>query len=154
MSAIQNPTIQAVGYLSVEFVDADSDTTVKVGASETVNIVAPAGYLYRILTMMLSCASPGGTSSGNHSFTVESEVEDIELMYINGAHNTTISYTRQRMVGSIDEHPYGDDAQVKAPRGFLIDSSNGLDVIYYNNTDVNQANTRTIKLWVEKIKVG
>jgi len=147
--------ISQVPSESVEFVNADSATTVNAANNEVVLIEAPTGYLYEILEIYLQIGDPTGGASGTHEFEVYSESETIFILKGKSVFGSVIEYKYGIWkTADSEQQPPNDSEQQLAIRGKRIDSTNGIRIIYANDTDVNQTKTRAIRLWVRKIKVA
>jgi hypothetical protein len=140
---------------TVEWIIADSTTTVLAGSEEAVIIRSPEGYIYEILSMMLYALPPPGATAGDHYFFVDSETGSISLTYGKSSYGTSVMYRYSHWISAdLSQYPPSDPAQVAAIRGVRIDSANGLRIVYGNSTDVDQTRGRYIRLWVRKIKVS
>lgn len=140
---------------NVEFINGDSSTTVKAGALETVNIKAASGYIYEILAIRMDVGAPAATTTGTHSFSVGSESENVGIGLGQSVFNSEVAYDhKQWRIADSLQRPDGDAGEALCFVGFRFDATNGVDITYNNNTDADQANARTIRLCVRKIKVA
>lgn len=153
VSSIGMPAIQAE---TTEFINADQTGIIKPGIIETVNIKAPLGYIYEIIDLSLIILGiPAGGTSGTHSFTVRSETESILVLFGQSVFGTVVQYLYGHWyIADNSQLPPNDSEQQMQPRGKRIDATNGIDILYFNNTDANQAWGRAIRLWVRKVKVA
>lgn len=143
------PALQAE---EIEFINADSDTTVKDGDTETVNIKPPVGYIYEGLRIRLSVTGVGAGT--DHIFQVRSETHHINLLSVTNTAGTAIVFSYGYASSASTAHPTTEAAQCQMIRGIRIDEDNGLDILYTNNQGADQTNTRLIRLWVRKLKVA
>lgn len=151
VGSIGMPALQAE---EVEFINADSDTTIKTLNSETVNVKPPVGYIYEILAARMKVPAPAGGGSGTHTLQIQSETETIYSVFASDAYNKALQYYDYRWGATNTVIPAEELTQLFALRGLRIDDANGLDFFYTNLTDVSQAQTREFRLWVRKIKVA
>lgn len=142
-------------YEEVEFIDADSATTVKAGNTETVTVTPPAGYVYEILGLKMTVVKPGGTSTGDHGFTVGDETNNLGLGNFKSVHGSNCEFDHGMAIIADDtQRPPANTDQMLSYKHTRFDENTGININYLNNTDADQANARTIKLIVRKIKVA
>lgn len=143
-------------FEDVEFIDADSSTLIKPGNSETVNVRASAGYIYELVGVDIEVPLMAA-SAGTHTITIQSETADIRVVSGTSQTANLIRYAFGVLAtggAGAAEMPANDSEQQKQIDGKRFSATDGLDIVYDNNTNSNQAGTRQIRLWVKKLKVG
>lgn len=120
----------------------DITATVADGATETVTIQPPAGRLWEVTKMEIVVPGTGGGST--HSVTVETEAEGVETSY--GANNSAsnYSYKSQGWNGTTTSR---DDVE-----GTLLEPSDGIDVVYDNQSGADQTSTVEIRFQFKETK--
>lgn len=148
------PDVRVRPYEAVKFLGLDSSTTVlSGGGAETITVTAPTGKIYRGVGLLLNVSSPGGTT-GYHRFQVTSESQGIGMLQGKSAYSDSIVFREGVWVtaSSVARPPDTASPQL-AVNSLIADDTNGINIMYVNNTDADQTNTRTIRLIVKEIQV-
>ena len=140
---------------TVEWIIADQSDTVPSGDGESVIIRAPAGYIYEVKLIYLAVPSPSGAGSGFHRFSVMSETADLYVLFGESDYATSLLYNYGYWIqANREQQPSDSVSQLLVIRDLRIDESNGLEIAYFNGTDVDQTYQRVVRLWCRKIKVS
>jgi len=140
---------------SVEWVDVSQTATIASNASESIIVRAPTGYIYEVVTGVFFAAPPSGATTGSHSIVIDSENLGIGLMDAESLYSDALEYVYCKwLYATSSANPSTEIGQLMAIRGVRVDSLNGLEIYYWNGTDVSQTIERTYKLWFRKIKVS
>jgi len=135
----------------IVYVDASSSTTVTAGSLETITIQPPQGKIWKVIQFYFKVSAPAGATSGNqYAGITNNQFSLFEQPYA----STTYS-------GTIEIRHYPHEYNLLKPSisveefGHFIERLKGsydypLAVKYQNATDVNQTNTRIIKLILEE----
>lgn len=144
-----------VNDVKVIFENLDETSTVNAGADELTNIIAPDGYIYQILNLYLYAPDPSGSTSGEHKFNLYIG-GDTNSVYLYGGSNSGSPVILRSGVWELadwDQRPPTDSSTTQMMQNLIIDSENGLDILYQNDTDANQTADRRIRILYKKIRV-
>jgi hypothetical protein len=130
--------------------DLSSSSTVNSGASETVTVTPPAGKICRLIGIRLNADPPPASSSGTHEFELNYNTTGTYFAFfsLKAPFNGYPVANKLILSGATSELPSGDPAQVNMFGGGIFFSSDyPLKIDYNNDTDTNQTNDRTIKVY-------
>jgi len=137
--------------------DESITSTVNAGANEIVSFTPPLGEVWNILWLYMEAPTPGGTSSGTHTFDVMQYPTGFNssiLLKMVGTHNTTISVKEGVFTADSVLKPTTEVGQYKAIETLWATKDHPISVRYKNDTDVNQSNTIYIVARVLKYKAS
>lgn len=138
---------------SVEFIVADQDTNLAAGESETILVKPPHGYVYDLIAWRFSTNTPENSTEGTHEIELRSETATVRVMKGVSSHDNHLVYRNGGWSFTSSESPSTEAATIQMLRGLRADANNGFSFVYRNDTDVEQTNGRSIRLWVRKLQV-
>jgi hypothetical protein len=155
LGAEVDTTVSVSGSESVEFINADLSDTIPAGGQTFIDIRPPDGSIYVLLAMLLDIDDPNGSSTGDHEVRFQSEKAVVELIFAQSDHTERLKYDDKTITfGNLTKLPTGEAAQALATQGPRADDTNGFQLDYRNNTDVDQTSGITFRLWVRKVQVS
>jgi len=131
-------------------IDVSSNSTVLSGQSETVTITPPSGKVYSIIRVDEYCSPPSGATTGTHSFDNRSSNPNRTIVYIENAYSGVIQLRGISPILYSRIDPSDTGLFANEVIHVAITNTSYLTITYNNNTDVNQAATRTIKFMFEE----
>jgi len=136
-------------FLGIKFIDLSTTDTVNSGVTETTAITPPEGQIYSLIGLEVAIPDPAGSASGDHTFQLVNSSFSNLSEYLLCVRNSGGAINAQNDAGLVGdtEMPSGIDEQLFAILGERIWCSNSipLNVVYENDTDVNQTGSRTMK---------
>jgi hypothetical protein len=155
LGAEVDTTVTVSGSESVDYLTVDQTNDLGSGNTRLTTIRPPAGNVYELLGIRLTCNVPGTASSGSHGFDVESETAAVRLLDLKSDHTKQVEYSRGEVTAANKTAlPKSAVAQVQVLKGLRFDENNGLDISYTNNLDITQTRDRFIRVWVRQIEVS
>lgn len=138
---------------NIKTIEVNNSETLTSGSSENTRVYAPENAVYRVIAMGYKAPAPPNASSGSHyMYLVSGET----ALITRGVQNSTdtLQYTRNYWKQSSTADPTTEIAQSNAVQASVADANNGLRFTYSNQSDVDQTETRTIKLVIEERRFG
>jgi hypothetical protein len=137
------------GAKKIILLNLDSTTTILAGQSEVVSVTPATGKIYSINALASDCPAPPAATTGEHRLIVG----QYGLGYvptIKSAYNISIQIAGNapNLYSSIG--PNSIEAIANFIKGALASNSIPFVLQYVNATDVDQTNTRRIRLVVEE----
>lgn len=133
----------------VKEVNGDQTANLAAGSTQTTEVYAPAGGIYRVKGLNLRADGPGGTT-GTHQFRIEQE--SVKHLTGSSLYSSLLQFQRSYFRAAdnnvdppTDRHVY--DALTSA----TATENKPVRIPYYNNSDATQTATRTIRLIVEEV---
>jgi len=139
---------------TLELVDLTDDTTVTPAGTNIQLLQPPKGFVYEVIQLGYMAPDPGGSGSGTHKLDGKFTGEYSNLLSIVSTFGNFAAINTFGFVGDSSEAPSALSNQYHIMHGNVIAASNSLPFVftYTNDTDVNQAGTRILKLVVRKYR--
>lgn len=135
---------------NIKTIEIDNTDTLPSGANENTYIYAPEGAVYRVVAMSYDVDEPANSSSGTH-FMYLTSGESVLVTRGEASYNLRLRFSRHFWKNADNQvDPTNEAAQASAVQSCVADSEAGLRFSYYNQTDVDQTNSRSIRLVVEE----
>jgi len=137
-------------------IDLTTDSSVASGGgTDTVTLQPDEGYIYKVRSIFIDIPDPAGSGANNHVLSCllggETASTYKHFFIASDFGNDITVYGMNGFIGT-SESPSGASEQHSIIYHDLICSNSyPLDLLYKNNTDVNQTGTRTVKFLVEEI---
>lgn len=143
-------TVATTSRPEVTHISQSNTASVAAGTSETVEIYAPVGSIYRVLSMDLSVAADATATTGDHQFKVQ-DSHPISVL-LGRSSGTTALIWRYGTWRSADLDKRPTDAVVALEQLFRMTATENapIRVQYTNNTDAAQDNTRRTKMTMQE----
>lgn len=127
-------------------ISADSAAQVNSGGgSETVTLLASAGYLANLRSFSFWVGGVSGATSGTHKVEIWlANIDASKILTISAAYNLPINIIHGRVVAGTPDSssPTASADQLEITRDLPIDATNGLIIKYTNDTNANNSATR------------
>lgn len=131
VSIAEPPTIRA---------DLNFTDEVLAGASKTITVAPPEGYILTPISLNYYMPAPGGAASGTHSIFIFNSIGGTsEGLRVYSQYNATINIDNLNFDGGTSK-PASADAFWRMLRQIRVDSAHVLNITYTNNTNVSQTN--------------
>lgn len=141
---------QVVEYLNHDQTGAKAD-----GANDTVVITAPTGYAYIVTGIRIKEPGIAGSSGGSFQVDVVSSSEAIGVFTVIQTTTTSNLFVNKNVAETASSFIPNDIKVFQAQiRDLVIDDTNGLTVVMYNNSGSSQPSNRELRLWVRKVRVA
>jgi hypothetical protein len=131
----------------VTTISADQTATVSAGNNQDTLIKAPSGSTISVVAASIRAPAPSGASSGRHQ--VQLSGPDAAIRYLTaGSDFGDQIFIRESVIDTATGRvrPGTDAAQASTIRALTADDTQGLNIRYQNDTDVDQTQTRRIRL--------
>jgi len=148
-------SVSVQGSESVRFIDATQTGTVSSGGSESVVVTAPPGTVLELLGLTVVVQLPSSATAGDHTVDILSDTKQIVVLLMRSDSTARIFYgTGFIQEANLISDPPTVRAQQEAIRGYRVDDTNGLEIVYSNQLDAAQSDDRQYKLWAREIQVA
>jgi len=132
---------------SVTTITADQTTTVASSSRERTTVTASTGTLLTVQGLRLNVGAPSGATSGVHQFRLRDPNTGFLYIRARSGNNEGVSINRNTITqANTIQEPASTRAQQANIQAITIDDTTQLEVVYTNSTDVDQSNTRLIRL--------
>lgn len=122
-------------------ITSENTASIAAGTNESVEIYAPTGSVYRAQAMQITVPSPGG-SSGSHSAIVY-PMGHINVTAGGSGPASDLKFANMEWAIANDRQDPSDGASQSMIAQNLTATENApLEILYKNNTDVSQDNSR------------
>ena len=120
------------------------------GTTETVDIFAPSGSIYRPLNVDLSVASPSGSSNGIHQLTLNS-LDAVTATFAESNHGDDLRLTTGKWRKATSKKEPTTESAIRASIESLVATENSpIKILYLNDTDVVQAKDRSYEFVMQE----
>ena len=142
--------IITANWIKLSHSDLSDNTAVAAAGSNTQTLTPVAGKIYVIRNIFYNAADPAGSGAGTHTLSCRQVYvsSDRVLFEITATTGNDIKITQVAFVGDSSEAPSNAREQALLQKGGQLWASNSypLKFTYTNNTDVQQAQTRTLEI--------
>lgn len=140
----------------IDEVDATTTGNVAVGATETVTVTPPLGWIYIVRAMLLSADAPIGATAGTHYWDLVASVGASKFNVLHGEASFG-KRCRWEGVGWTEADamalPASPAAEAAAITYFPASPTTPLTLEYTNDTDAIQTVDRTVLLVLQRLAV-
>jgi len=146
---------QGSSFLGIKEIDLSDDTSVDAsGGTNTQSLTPPIGQIYKVVDLLITINTPGGTSTGSHKLQCNHLDATYFIFSLTAAHDAAMQAYGGQFIAGSNETPSSINQQFVLMHEGVIVASNAspVDFVYTNSTDVAQTTTRTLKLIVEVYK--
>jgi hypothetical protein len=120
------------------------------GNSETVEIYAPAGSVYRVIGMLLNAEKDADAAGGAHRFVVETAGQ-VRMLRGESAHTEAVRFDNGTWdIANNDQSPADGDVQT-ALQALTATENEPISIKYINDLDVPQEESRTYRFAFEEV---
>lgn len=132
--------------------DTSGTSVAGSGGSETVEVYAPAGSIYRLKALRLRAASIGAATTGTHLFKVIMSNPSVDLIRGESNYNSRVQHNFGHWFeADVGTEPGTDEAVVSILREQVITENDPLRMFYLNQTDAAQGSDRYYRLHCEEV---
>ena len=142
----------------LKVVDLTSTVTVGHGATGSYAVKPDVGCLWKVKNLYVCIPDPSGSSSGAHALNIgpKNSVDTVSsgqnyLMYASSNFGTAIMMGYNQITEATTKKPSASSDQMTIIETMIASHDHPLNIVYNNNTDVDQAADIEIVLWVEEI---
>lgn len=149
-------TVAVSNRPEIKGIALNSTTTVTAGSSETQEVYAPSGSIYKLLGFSVNIQPPGEGSATTGSHRVEFRPLGSSIRTLEGeaSYTTQLYFDRTQWTSVTTEYPANNSGEIgSAIRRSWASENQPLAVVYRNNTDVDHVatSTRYLQLLVQEV---
>jgi hypothetical protein len=131
--------------------DLTQTTTLASGASETVELYAPSGSVYKIRALAITCDVPGTATDGTHYFQIRS-LGNVAVLLGRSDYTSHLMWNNGHwFTANVRQEPNTEAAAIESIHGTMATADNPIRIEYWNNLDVDQTNERSIEFLIEEV---
>lgn len=131
-------------------VDASQTGSVSAGVTETTEVYAPIGAVYRVVGAKMRVPSDATATTGDHRiFLASGGVESVEGV---SAYSSEVFWNHYEwQTADIRARPSNETSKLTALQSLKATENTPMKVKYHNNTDAAQDNDRSYTFVVEEV---
>jgi hypothetical protein len=134
---------------SVNLISASQTATVSSSGSQTTTVTAPSGTVLTVVGLQVVIDPPPGATTGNHTIQVKGPNEAVSYLLARSTFDQDILINNSVIATANDfVRPGSPVVQSQTIRSIRADDTDGISLVYDNDTDVDQTERRTIRLLV------